>query len=155
MRKPTSISWAVAFSALLVICTLWPAGCGDDEGTNSVSFSPPRTYHGSYKTIQDWLSPDSLSYTDAVIFDFRSDGTFFMYVDTAKDDDRYYCDLKGNYRFFGDSLSLEITNPRLEPVTCAPDKGPEGMFKHYISSDYLIFEIRDPALYRQIELYGR
>jgi hypothetical protein len=156
MRKSTNVFSEILFFALSALCMAWLFGCGgDDDGTSSVSFSPPRIYSGTYKTVQDWLSPDSLSFTDTVTFDFKSDRTFYMYVNTEKDLDRYYCDVKGNYQFTGDSLILEITNPRLEPVTCAPDKGPEGSFMYYVSVDYLIFEIRDPVLYKQIELYGK
>lgn len=149
-KRLYAIFMIIVFSLVLNIFS-----CSSRKSTESVSFNPPGIYNGTYRAVEHWLSKDSNSLNDTVIFDFKSDGTFYMRVDTSVDEDRQVCNVMGTYRFYRDSLGLVISDSNVNMQICNQSAGPGGDFTHFIEGNYLIFEIRDTALYRRIELLGK
>lgn len=144
--------------AIIAIAILISAvACDRDKGTGKVSFKVPGSYTGSYQFIFGWGDPDPSIYKehlDSISIEFSSSNTFVLDVDTSKLARDICCDIKGTYRFTGDSLFLTMTSNSSGWDPCAPDHSAQGGFTHYIDGDFLVFEIRNTVehTYKKIEL---
>lgn len=147
-------------AVILVSFAIALLSCGDDDkGVDSVTFKVPGVYDGTYQIINGWYDPDTSNYaeyTDSVVFDFRSNGTFDMRVKPSEVD-TYFCHVQGTYTFRRDTLYLDTTNTNVDQDICSPQNSPAGDFSHYVIGNVLMFDIRKPAefKYHKIALIGR
>lgn len=137
--------------ALILIAFL---SCSKEKTTQSVSFKIPGNYRGTYLSIMHWHQPDADTVRDSATFEFRARGEFVMYADALSEVGTNLCSVEGAYLFLTDTLTIDITNNNLLQTTCAPGVTPmgENIYDHYVDQGYLVFEIRDTAHYRKIEL---
>jgi len=147
----------LAAIVLLAIAVAFIPGCDDNDNIlPSVEFSYPKTYTGTYRVVQNWLAADSTWTQAYATFSFESDYTFHMWVDSSYPGvDFDVCSVEGSYAFTGDSLEITISNFNLGQDICVPDVGPDAKFRYTIDGDYVVFECRQDAPYRKIEMYGR
>lgn len=156
MHTRTCLYSAIIIAAFAIVLM----SCGDDDkGVDSVSFKVPGVYNGTYQIINGWFHPDTTNYseyTDSVIFDFKSNGTFDMKV-SESEVETYFCHVHGTYSFAHDTLYLDTTNTNVDQDICSPQNSPAGAFSHYVIGNQLIFDIRKPAEYKyhKIALIGR
>jgi hypothetical protein len=128
--------------------------CDDKKSTNPVRFTYPKDYRGTYIAIENWMTVDADTVFDSATFSFKNDAVFYMYSDAESTAGRNLCSVQGTYVFLNDTLTLTITDNNLNQETCVEDAFPlgESEFDHYIDQGYIVFEIRDPALYRKMEM---
>jgi hypothetical protein len=147
----------MAASILLTTAMALIFGCSsNDKATTPVQFTYPKEYTGTYRVVENWLTPDSDWTQCQATFSFERDYVFHMWVDKGSVvTDKAPCSVEGTYQFTGDSLEITVTNPNLLTDICVLEWKPEGKYRYIIDGDYIVFEIRTPDPYRKIEFKGR
>lgn len=150
MRVKTVVGLLIVAVAILVFVVV----CDDKKSTNPVRFTYPKDFRGTYIAIENWMTIDADTVYDSATFSFQNNAIFYMYSDAESPAGRNLCSVQGTYEFLSDTLTLTITDNNLNQETCVEDVFPlgESEFDHYIDQGYIVFEIRDPALYRKMEM---
>ncbi len=139
---------------VLIALTVVIFSCSEDNGTAPVSFNTPNLYTGQYRIILHWFQPDSQVLFDYITIDFRNDGTYYMKFDSLRDSDQAICNSIGTFRFNGDSLTLDATTVNPNAEICNDQVAEGAKLNYIVEGNTIIFEDRDTAVYRLIELQG-
>jgi hypothetical protein len=153
MKRFYSLYFIVLIGGIVASLVIYD-GCSKNSTSSTVEFMPG-SYKGIYEVIQHWQSPDEFAKVDTMNFYFIQPDTFRMYLDTAADKGRRFCDvIRGKYLFGRDSLQL-LNISINGSQQCTPGEDPGAAYQYLVDHGTIIFKTSDTALYRRIELWNK